>query len=408
MSEFVSAAQLLVVDDQLSHLKALCDILSQHGFDANGCATGEAALALLRKGHFDVLLTDLVMPGIDGLALIEAARALDPHIACIIMTGEGTVDTAVKAMKIGVMDYVVKPFKAATLLPILERAIESRRLRVQNLKLEAALRERVEELGFLNTVLDAARKEAERANQEKSSFLSSMSHELRTPLNSILGFAQILASDKFPKGHGDSQRFAQNIVQSGRHLLSLVNEILDLAKIEAGKIPLTIAPVALDAVLREAYVLVAPLAQARHVTLAPLPETRLELAADAMRLKQVLVNLLSNAVKYNREHGKVSVRCTPHDGHCSVAVSDSGQGLSPAQLATIFLPFSRAGRDDNQEEGTGLGLTIPPRLGEAMRGSIEVESEPGVGSTFRIDLPLHGAAAPAALTSGGGHAAVRP
>ncbi|MTV36246.1 hybrid sensor histidine kinase/response regulator [Duganella radicis] len=408
MSEPVSAARIVVVDDQLSHLKALCDILGQHRFDAIGCATGEAALATLRTGNFDVLLTDLVMPGIDGLALIEAARALDPHIACIIMTGEGTVDTAVKAMKIGVMDYVVKPFKAATLLPILDRAIESRRLRVQNVKLEAALRERVEELGFLNTVLDAARKEAERANQEKSTFLSSMSHELRTPLNSILGFAQILASDKFPKGQGDSQRFAQNIVQSGRHLLSLVNEILDLAKIEAGKIPLTIAPVALDAALREAYVIVGPLAQARQVTLAPLPETRLELAADEMRLKQILVNLLSNAVKYNREHGKVSVRCMQHEGHCSVAVSDSGQGLSPAQLASIFLPFSRAGREDNKEEGTGLGLTITQRLVEAMRGTIEVESEPGVGSTFRIDLPLHGAAAPAANTHGSRHASLRP
>jgi len=408
MSELVSAARIVVVDDQLSHLRALCDILERHNYDAVGCATGEAALATLRGGQFDLLLTDLVMPGIDGLALIEAARALDPYIACIIMTGEGTVDTAVKAMKIGVMDYVVKPFKAATLLPILERAGESRRLRLQNVRLEAALHERVKELGWLNTVLDAARKEAERANQEKSTFLSSMSHELRTPLNSILGFAQILASDKFPKAQGDSQRFAQNIVQSGRHLLSLVNEILDLAKIEAGKIPLTIAPVPLDAALREACAIVAPLAQARKVTLAPLQDTRVELAADATRLKQVLVNLLSNAVKYNRENGQVSVRCTPHDGHCSVAISDSGQGLSQAQLATIFLPFSRAGREDDQEEGTGLGLTITQRLVEAMRGSIEVESELGIGSTFRIDLPLGEALAQAAPAQGSEHESLRP
>jgi signal transduction histidine kinase len=408
MAEFVSPARIVVVDDQLPHLRALCDILGQRGFDPTGCATGEAALAALRSGNFDLLLTDLVMPGIDGLALVEAARAIDPHIACIIMTGEGTVDTAVKAMKIGVLDYIVKPFKAATLLPILERATESRRLRLQNATLEAALRDRVEELGWLNTVLDAARKEAERANQEKSTFLSSMSHELRTPLNSILGFAQILASDKFPKGEGDTQRFAQNIVQSGRHLLSLVNEILDLAKIEAGKIVLNVVPVALDNVLREAYTIVAPLAQARQVTLAPLPESRLLLCADEVRLKQILVNLLSNAIKYNRERGVVSVRCEQHEAHGSVAVTDSGQGLSPAQLSAIFLPFSRAGRDENSEEGTGLGLTITQRLVEAMRGSIEVESELGVGSTFRIDLPLQCEPAPATLSNGSRHESVGP
>ncbi|MYM22213.1 response regulator [Duganella sp. FT135W] len=408
MSEFVPSARILVVDDQLSHLRALCDILGQHHFDAVGCSTGEAALVQLRSGSFDLLLTDLVMPGIDGLALVEAARALDPYIACIIMTGEGTVDTAVKAMKIGVLDYIVKPFKAATLLPILDRAGESRQLRLQNLQLEAALRDRVEELGWLNTVLDAARKEAERANHEKSNFLSSMSHELRTPLNSILGFAQILSSDKFPKGEGDRQRFAHNIVQSGRHLLTLVNEILDLAKIEAGKVALNMGPVPLDAILRDAYAIVTPLAQARQVVLAPLPETRLVLYADEVRLKQILVNLLSNAVKYNRERGRVSVNCELHNGHGSVVVTDTGVGLSAAQLANIFLPFGRAGRESSDEEGTGLGLTITQRLVEAMRGAIEVESELGVGSTFRIDLPLHDAPAPAAVSQGGHHESIGP
>jgi signal transduction histidine kinase len=388
MSEFVPCPRIVVVDDQLTHLRALCDILGQRNFDATGCSTGEAALTQLRSSSFDLLLTDLVMPGINGLALIEAARAIDPYIACIIMTGEGTVDTAVKAMKIGVLDYIVKPFKAATLLPVLDRAIASRQLRLQNVRLEEALRERVEELGTLNSILDAARAEAERANQEKSTFLSSMSHELRTPLNSILGFAQILASDKFPKGIGDSQRFAQNIVHSGRYLLLLVNEILDLAKIESGQVALTIGPVPVDLVLREAYAMVAPLAQTRQVTLSAPPEYGLEVFADKTRLKQILVNLLSNAIKYNREHGKVSVSCRQQDGFGYIDVIDSGLGISQQQLASIFRPFVRAGRENSIEEGTGLGLTITRRLVEAMHGSIEVESELGVGSTFRINLPL--------------------
>ena len=152
--------------------------------------------------------------------------------------------------------------------------------------------------------------------------------------------------------------------------------------------------------------------QARQVTLAPLPETRLELCADEVRLKQILVNLLSNAVKYNRERGKVTVHCTQHNGHGAVAVSDTGLGLSQAQLATIFLPFGRAGREDSGEEGTGLGLTITQRLVEAMRGTIEVESELGMGSTFRIELPLQGTPAATTVTttftSENRHAASKP
>jgi signal transduction histidine kinase len=400
-----SRSHILVVDDQAAHLRALCDILGQHGFDAVGYPTGEAALSHIRAGAFDVLLTDLMMPGIDGLALVEAARALDPNVACVIMTGEGSIATAVKAMKVGALDYIVKPFKAATLLPVLARAIESRQLRMQNQRLEAALHERVEQLARINSVLDAARQEADRANQEKSTFLSNMSHELRTPLNGIIGFGHLLASSKFNSGPEERQRFAQHIVTSGRHLLALVNEILDLAKIEAGKATLALAPVALDEVLRESHTMVAPLAQARQVALELPPASNLVLQADRTRLTQIMVNLLSNAIKYNRSNGTVSVQCSVADSHYGrVAVADSGVGLSSGQLVTIFQPFDRAGRRE-ESEGTGLGLAITKRLIEAMHGAIGVHSEPGVGSTFWIDLPLR-SAGPAGLQLPAGSAAL--
>jgi signal transduction histidine kinase len=383
-----SRSRILVVDDQAAHLKALCDILAQHGFDTLGFPTGESALAHIQAGVFDVLLTDLMMPGIDGLALVEAARALDPNVACIIMTGEGSIASAVKAMKIGALDYIVKPFKAAALLPVLARAIDSRQLRLQNQRLEAALHERVEQLAQMNAVLDTARQEADRANQEKSTFLSNMSHELRTPLNGIIGFGQILSSNKFASGPEERQRFAQHIVTSGRHLLSLVNEILDLAKIEAGRATLALAPVRLDDVLQEAHTMVEPLAQARQIALELPPACDLVLLADRTRLTQVLVNLLSNAIKYNRSDGRVSVQCRVEgELYGRVAVIDSGVGLSADQLVNIFQPFDRAGRKE-ESEGTGLGLAITKRLIEAMHGIIGVESEPGVGSTFWIDLPL--------------------
>lgn len=395
MSEFVTGTRIAVVDDQLTHLQALCDVLGQHGFEVTGFGTGEAALARMVDSSFDLMLTDLVMPNLDGLALLEAARDIDPHIACVVMTGEGSVDSAVRAMKSGAFDYVVKPFKAATLLPILRRAIESRRLRRHNLALEAALRERIEELGRLNVSLDEARREAERANRAKSTFLSSMSHELRTPLNSVLGFSQILASDRFPMEAGEQQRMARNIVRSGQQLLSLVNEVLDLSRIESEKLTLHIGPVPLAPALAEAYAIVAPLAHERGVVLAPPGAGALELSADPLRLQQVLVNLLSNAIKYNRAGGEVRVRCARNDDQVSVAIADTGLGMTPAQLGCLFLPFSRAGREESDIEGTGLGLVITQRLLEAMRGSIHVESQPGAGSTFRFELPACDAGAPA-------------
>lgn len=392
---------VLVVDDQLTHLQALCDVLTQHGFTVSGYATGEAALARLREGGGDVLLTDLVMPQIDGLALLAAALEIDPLMACVIMTGAGTVDSAVRAMKGGACDYIVKPFKGAALLPILRRAAEARQLRQQNLALEAALRERVAQLASLNRSLEAARQEAERANQAKSVFLSSMSHELRTPLNSILGFAHLLGNDKFHKGGAECQRFAANILHSGRHLLSLVNEVLDLAKIESGKMALQLETVVLAPLLQQAYAVVAPLAQARQVTLVAPSGTVAPLCADAVRVSQILVNLLSNAIKYNRDGGEVQVRCSAAGGFACIAVADTGLGLNTDQLASLFEPFDRAGREHSEIEGTGLGLAITRRLVEAMQGRIAVESEPGVGSTFRVELPLAAQASAAASAASG-------
>lgn len=370
MSRFGRSLRIVVVDDQIAHLKALCDTLEWNNYDTVCCTNGEAALARIREDSFDLLLTDLAMPGIDGLALIEAARAVDPYIACIIMTGAGTVDTAVKAMKIGALDYIIKPFKAAVLIPVLERAIEFRQLRQTNAKLESTLRE------------------AERVYQEKSAFLSCTSHGLRTRLNNVLGFANTLASGQFPKEEIDQRRFVQCIVQSGRHLLSLVNEILDLTQIESDKVPLMISSVTLDTVLREAYTNVAPLAQARGITLSPPPVSRLELCADRQRLTQILVNLLSNAITQNCERGTVSVSCEELDSYGRVTIKSSGRGLSQAQLSTIFLPFGVTRDEDSGEEGTSLALAVTQRLVVAMRGNIEVESQLGVGTTFRVDLPL--------------------
>ncbi|WP_256081649.1 response regulator [Massilia sp. YIM B04103] len=383
--------RILIVDDQTAHMGALCDILREHGYDTTGFASGEAALTRLRRESFDLLLSDLMMPGIDGIALVEAARQLDPELACVIMTGEGSIASAVKAMKVGALDYIIKPFKASALLPVLARALETRDLRLANAHLEQQLRQHAEELAAANRHLDLARREAERANLEKSVFLSNMSHELRTPLNGILGFAQILASDALPATPQEKQKFAGHIVQSGRHLLTLINEILDLAKIESGTLSMALEAVPLDEVFLECHTMVAPLAQQRGVQLNFPPPAGLQLRADRTRVKQVLLNLLSNAIKYNREHGSVFVECTPRaKDRLRIAVSDTGPGLSEEQLGAIFQPFNRLGRADNSEEGTGLGLALSKRVVEAMQAQMGVDSTVGVGSTFWIEVALQG------------------
>jgi signal transduction histidine kinase len=386
--------RILIVDDEGAHMQALCSTLRDHGYDTTGYDTGAAALDALRAAGYDLLLADLMMPGMDGITLVQAARAIDPELASIIMTGEGSIASAVRAMKVGALDYIIKPFKVSTILPVLARALETRSLRMENAKLESQLRAHAAEMDVLNKDLELARQQAERANQEKSTFLSHMSHELRTPLNAILGFAQILTSDKLPSTADEKQAFARHILQAGRHLLTLINEVLDLAKIESGAMTLSLEPVALARVFQECHTMIQPLATRRGIELRFPARAPAHVLADRTRLKQVLINLLSNAVKYNRERGTVALDCVAAPaGRVRIAVRDTGAGLTPAQLELIFQPFNRLGQEGSNEEGTGIGLALTKRLMEAMRGQIGVASMVGVGSTFWVELPASDSAA---------------
>ena len=379
--------RILIVDDELAHVRALCDTLRGQAYDTTGLASGEAALALLAVESFDLLLVDLMMPGINGIAVVEAARQIDPDLACIIMTGEGTIASAVQAMQAGALDYVVKPFKVSGILLILARALETRQLRIANARLELLLRQHTDELDAVNKDLQLAREVAERANQEKTTFLSSMSHELRTPLNAILGFSQMLMSDSIPSTAQEKKIFASHIFGAGRHLLTLINDILDIAKIESGNMSLSMEPVDLAGIYHECWQMMEPLAKKRGITLTFVEAVGLHVLADRTRLKQVLLNLLSNAVKYNREQGEIHVDCQPLDTRqLRLSVRDTGGGLSAAQLEALFQPFNRLGRDARDEEGTGLGLVVSKRLAEAMQARLGVASTPGRGSTFWLDI----------------------
>ncbi|WP_431479534.1 ATP-binding protein [Massilia eburnea] len=256
-----------------------------------------------------------------------------------------------------------------------------------NEELEQRVHERTLQLEQANSELAMAMQEAKSANQAKSAFLSSMSHELRTPLNAILGFAQILTSEKLPSTLVQKREFANHILKSGRHLLTLINEILDLAKIESGAVALSLEPVALNEILLECEGMVAPLASVRGIRLLFPDGCAANVTADRTRLKQILLNLLSNAIKYNRDGGAVVVDCSPSGPNLvRVSVQDTGMGLRPEQVKQLFQPFNRLGQESGAEEGTGIGLVVTKRLVELMGGTIGVTSSQGVGSMFWIEL----------------------
>ncbi len=235
--------------------------------------------------------------------------------------------------------------------------------------------------------LQAAKVAAERANAAKSQFLSNMSHELRSPLNAILGFAQLMESGT-PEPTPVQEDSIHQILQAGWYLLELINEILDLALIESGKLSMSLEPILLSEVLADCQAMVEPQARQHgiHVS-ASGPPTDLCVRADRTRVKQVVVNLLSNAIKYNRPGGHVVLSCELRTGGMvRVTVEDSGQGLAHAQIEQLFEPFNRLGQQDGVEEGTGIGLVVSKRLVELMGGTIGMRSTVGVGSAFWVEL----------------------
>ena len=234
--------------------------------------------------------------------------------------------------------------------------------------------------------VNEAMERAEAANDAKSDFLSRMSHELRTPLNAILGYAQVL---ELSDPSGDDAEPIDQILKAGRHLLELINEILDLAQIESGQLKVSLEPVEVADVVDAVLGLARPLAATRHIRL---PEDTagcrgVFVRADGQRLKQVLLNLVINAIKYNRDQGTVTVRCDRGDDVTAISVTDTGHGLSPDQIEVLFNPFERLGAEATSVEGTGLGLPLSRGLMEAMHGTLEVASARGHGSTFTIALP---------------------
>ncbi len=237
--------------------------------------------------------------------------------------------------------------------------------------------------------LITAKEEAEKASKAKSEFLSNMSHELRTPLNAVLGFAQLLEIDPTSPLNQSQKESVKEILKAGNHLLVLINEVLDLAKIESGKLTISIEPVEIAPLMEETTSLMRPLAEKNQIKMTVISIECIQefVAADRTRLKQVLLNIISNAIKYNRENGEVILNCEKKGGFIRFNVVDKGYGIPDSEFENIFNPFSRLKTTSNLVEGTGIGLSVAKQLVELMHGKIGVESEENVGSHFWIDIP---------------------
>ena len=290
---------------------------------------------------------------------------------------------------------------------ISERKKAEQEIRDLNANLEQKIADRTAELALANVdltreieerkqieeELKTARKEAEGANQAKSEFLSRMSHELRTPMNSILGFAQLLERGELNPGQ---KKGVSHILRSGKHLLELINEVLDISRIEAGRISFSPEPVQLHGVINEMIDIVQPQVSARRIKLEIMQSDTMQLSvkSDRQRLKQILLNLINNAIKYNVEGGSIRINAEllPLNSQgwlpVRVSIKDTGCGIRSEDLCKLFVPFERIGAENTETEGTGLGLAVVKKLLDLMGGFIGVESTPGEGSTFWIELPL--------------------
>jgi len=243
----------------------------------------------------------------------------------------------------------------------------------------------------LEADLGEAKEKAEQANQAKSDFLASMSHELRTPLNAILGFSQLMEYSPNDPLTDKQKESVGYIKTGGHHLLSLINDILDLAKIEAGKADLVFESIPVLNIVDECQALISTLAEKRGITIRAVPDHAKNVAvrADHVRFNQVLLNLMSNAVKYNRDNGTITITFEKKpNGFLRINVTDTGNGIPDDKAGELFKPFSRLGAEHTDIEGTGIGLVVTKELVERMDGNLGFDSEVGVGTTFWVELPL--------------------
>jgi signal transduction histidine kinase len=363
-------ARILIVDDETTIMLALCRTLGEQGYEVEGAASGEEALSIVRQRQFDLILADLMMPGMDGISVVRAVLQIDPGLVAVVMTGAGTIASAVDAMKAGALDYIQKPFKVSVILPVLSRALAIRQLRIENAQLDSSLRKRTAEL--------------EAANKELEAFSSSVSHDLRGPLRAINGFSAILVEDHCSQLSEDAQSLLNMIVSSARQMNRLIDDLLRLSRL--GRHELVWENVNTRTLVESV------LAEFRLETTNRKMEIKVEdlpdCYGDPALLKQVYVNLLSNALKFTSkcEIAVIQIGCASQNREKIYSVRDNGAGFDLLAAKRLFADFQRF-HSEEEFEGTGVGLSIVRRIIERHGGRVWAEAEVNKGATFYFALP---------------------
>jgi len=363
---------ILLVEDNFSDSilvqKELSHAFRGGGYHLQGVRTQSQALALLSDHDFDVVLLDLTLPDSSGLETLTRLQMDFPHLPVIVLTGYEDENFALEAVGNGAQDYLIKSKVTGQ---IIKRALQ---YALQRKRLELDLRE--------------ARQQAEKANHAKSEFLTVMSHELRTPLNAIAGFTQVMLMNMEKNLSARDEDYLQSILGASDHLLTLVNDILELAKTDTHKIVVKNEIVNGGHLLSELQHYLFPLAQHKNLEIKFTGEQNFQIAGDYTRLLQVLLNLVSNAVKYNRDHGQVTVHAEKCGAVARIIITDTGYGIPTSRHAELFQPFNRLGAENGTVPGTGVGLAICHNLMDDMKGAIGFTSAEGKGSNFWIEMPL--------------------
>ncbi len=401
-----SKVSILMVDDVPANLLALEAMLESLGHELVRARSGKEALKLLLEREFAVILLDVEMPEMDGFetATFIRARLETRHTPIIFLTAsQQHRDQIFRGYAVGAIDYMLKPLVPEILrckvASFAELALKTQIVEQQARQLEKALvvqQQQAAELEAKNLELEEERRRVELQSRAKSDFLAGMSHELRTPLNAIIGFSELLVQG-LPGPLNDKQNeFVGHVLASGRHLLTLVNDVLDLSKVEAGRLSLEREMVALDGVVQAVKGVVGGLVVKQGVELdVAVPEDLPLVSCDPVRIKQVLYNLMSNAIKFTPRGGKVTLVASRTGPWIDIAVSDTGIGIAEKDLPRLFREFEQIKPSaGHKPEGTGLGLALTRRLLAMHGGSVSAQSRLGEGSTFTVRLPIEAEVVP--------------
>lgn len=391
--------KILIIDDddidRLAIRRALVKAdLHPDVSEAGSCAD---AIALMTQTSFDCIFLDYCLPDGDGLTLVQDLRRMGVNAPLIVLTGQGDEQIAVDLMKAGATDYLTKSrISPERLLQVVHSAVRVYQAEREAERANQRLRETNELLKRKNQELEIQRQQIHLQNLKlletsrlKSEFLATMSHELRTPLNAIIGFSQLLLRPNKNLIDPHHKDIIERILNNGKHLLMLLNEILDFSKLEAGRLEIKPRLFDLDKLIELTLLELRSLADEKHLTLEVQSAlTNPELTQDPDRLRQVMVNLLSNAIKFTST-GKVWIEVTePTPGWIEIAICDTGIGISADDIHSIFEPFRQLDQTITRKHtGTGLGLAVTKSLVQMMHGKIAVESTLGEGSAFRVKIP---------------------